>query len=167
MKRALMVLATAVLAGVVGSCSRGGVSGPPVVHAGRDECRGCGMLINEDRCSSACIVEAAGVQEYALYDDIGCMLDHQREAAGVKFLSTYVHDYGTRAWVGAERAAFVWFDGDEVSTPMGSHIVAFGAERDAVEAAARHPGRVMSFVEVGQVRQAWMEARWGKPEQGR
>lgn len=166
MNRALVL--TVVFAGCCSAaCVRSALKGPPEVRLGRDECAECGMLINEDRCSSASIIESQGHFEYALFDDIGCMLDHHRGLTDASVTASYVHDYNTRAWVDASAATFVLGEGRALPTPMGSGIVAFARRADADAGVAASKGRSLTITEVSVARREYMEAKWGRPEEGK
>jgi hypothetical protein len=119
------------------------------------------MLINEDRCSAASIIDTQGHHDYALYDDIGCMFDHHRALRDATVGASFVHDHATRAWTDAHGAAFVWYDTDAVSTPMGSRLVAFAQRADADGAIAANPGKVFTFSEAAGARRAYFEKQWG------
>lgn len=148
---------------LINGCGPRTLDGPPDLRLGRDECAECGMLINEDRCSSAFVVEVQDVQEYAMFDDIGCMLDfeHWKQKPG-NVIRGYVHDHTSRAWVPAHEAHFVFANPDTLQTPMGSGIVAFGTRAAADECASRHAGEVLNYERLTKARRAWMEARFGK-----
>lgn len=153
--------ALAVLAMLLcGGCNRASVSGPPEMRLGRDECGECGMLISEDRCSSAMIVEREGQRDYVLFDDIGCMLDYERESLdGAAVVDRFVHDYSTRKWVRTETAVFLAAPSDRLVTPMSSGMVAF-ATRPAAEAVLRmHGGVLADYHEITAVRAEWDRRR--------
>jgi hypothetical protein len=121
------------------------------------------MLINEDRSSSALLVEDRGRRAHVLYDDVGCMLDAERDGlGGGAILQRYAHDHATRAWVRVEHASFLFTDPKALPTPMGSGIVAFASSEDALRAQQRHGGRVLGYEELAQARKQWMEERYGK-----
>lgn len=145
------------------SCGRRALSGPPELHLGRDECAECGMMINEDRCSAAALVDRDGRAEYVLFDDIGCLLDYERSNdRGDRPIDRFVHDYHTRRWVSAGAAAYLVTSRDKIATPMGSGIVAF-AERSAAEAAvAQFGGRALAFEPTAAERKSRMDARLGR-----
>lgn len=128
---ASLSLLPAALAAFVGACSRADLSGPPELRLGRDECGECGMIISEDRCSSAVLVEVGGRPEHVLFDDIGCMLAYSAAHPDTPQLGCFVHDYESGAWVPARDASFLVATGDAVSTPMASGIVAFSAPGNA------------------------------------
>lgn len=149
---------------VLASCSRVALSGPPKLRLGRDECRECGMIINEDRCSSASIIEVRGVAEYAMFDDIGCMFDYHRTMSAGSVSMAFVHDHGTRAWIGANAAHFLQCESDTLKTPMGSGLIAFATVADADSARAVYGGRVLSESGAAAARKHWMEGKWGVPD---
>ncbi|HEX2838718.1 MAG TPA: nitrous oxide reductase accessory protein NosL [Phycisphaerales bacterium] len=160
------VHAAFVIAGVIVlvSCGRSVLTGPPELRLGRDECRECGMLINEDRCSSASIIEVQGVSEYAMFDDIGCMFDYHRAMSDGVVRMAFVHDHGSRAWVGSHAAHYLYCESEKVKTPMGSGLIAFASGADAEAARAEHGGRVLSESDAAAARRVWMEGKWGVPE---
>lgn len=143
-------------------CSRPPLTGPPELRLGRDECAECGMLINEDRCSAATLIEIKGRREHRLFDDLGCLFDWERARHDdVRLISHFAHDHGTRAWIVADQATFLATDADRLTTPMASGMVAF-AERAAAELAQReYGGELLNFNELRAARQAWFEARRG------
>ena len=144
-------------------CDRAEMAGPPELRLGRTECAACGMLINEDRCSSAFLITERGRRDHLCFDDIGCMIDYEQEPdAGVLIIEGFVHDYDTRAWVPTGEAVFLYADADALPTPMASGIVAFGARPQAEEALEEFGGQLMSYAELREARRAWMEARYGK-----
>ena len=153
-------LGVAVVGCVAYACGRVPLSGPPSMRLGRAECAECGMLINEDRCSSAMLVERGGRREHLMFDDIGCMLDYE-EAHGDAFLviDRFVHDHGTRAWLGAPDAVFLVTGADELFTPMGSGMVAFGDAERASQALARYGGELLEFNAIRVWRREWVERR--------
>lgn len=162
-----IVCAVFALVSVLTACQRTVLSGPPELRLGRSECGECGMLISEDRCSSALLVDARGRREHVLYDDIGCMLDAERRGLdGAVVAERYVHDHGTRAWVEAGVAHFVAADRDSLQTPMGSGLVAFATAGDAEAVSKAHKGRVLDYAGLAAYRKAWMEERFGKPGGG-
>jgi copper chaperone NosL len=146
-------------------CARPPLSGPPDLRLGRDECAECGMLINEDRCSSGVLTEEDGYRAHLLFDDIGCMLDAERgRLSEVTVLERYVHDHATRAWVPADGATYLFADREALPTPMGSGIVAFGSAEGAASAQQVYQGRLLTFAELVEARRVWMEERYGKPD---
>ncbi|MBL9120621.1 MAG: nitrous oxide reductase accessory protein NosL [Phycisphaerae bacterium] len=139
------------------ACGDAGPKGPPTIRLGRDECVECGMMINEDRCSAASIVEGEEGREYRLFDDIGCLLDWERDHAEEAVEIRFVRDYGTRVWCDASVAGFL--DGAEVRTPMASGLLGFTDAVVAEAARANHGGQVLSWDELQAARLAWLARR--------
>lgn len=149
---------------LLSACERAPLSGPPDMPLGRHECKACGMLVSEDRCSSALLVESNGRREYFFYDDLGCMLDQIREGLDdTKIIEHFAHDYDSRSWVTAADATFLFADPAQLQTPMGSGIVAFSTSSDAEKAKARFGGRTMGYADLADGRRKWMEERYGRP----
>lgn len=147
------------------ACSSEPLTGPPEVKLGRSECAACGMIISEDRCSSALLIEHDGRREYRLFDDIGCMLDDERESGeGRRSIERYVHDHDTRGWIEASRAVYLFTEHDAIATPMGSGIVAYATSESAERSKAAHPGVVHDLDSLAAARRAWMEKHHGKPK---
>lgn len=163
---ALMGLIAFLLFAMLLGCARPELSGPPDLRLGRDECAECGMIINEDRFSAAILIEREGVREYASFDDIGCLLDHEH-GHGTEFrtIDRFVHDYSTRAWVNANTAYFLLADTERLQTPMGSGIAGTADRAGAEAAAARYGGEVLDFAGLVPARRAWMVARYGAPKE--
>lgn len=157
-------LAFLTLLTVVPACVRSEPAGPPMLRLGRDECAECGMILSEDRCCAALLVERNARREHLLFDDLGCLVDHEQEHASEhRVVEGYVRDYATRAWLPWREAAYIHGDGDRLHTPMGFGMVAF-ADRAAAEHAARDLGAVVvSFNDLPRLRREWLEARYGKP----
>jgi hypothetical protein len=156
-----------ILLGTLPACSTSPLTGPPTLKLGRDACAECGMLINEDRCSCSLLIERNGRREHLLYDDIGCMLDDERDGLdGAKVLERHVHDHASKHWVPAENAAFLFAEPSRIATPMGSGIVAFSAPQDAQAAATKHAGTIMDLPALAKRRKDWMHERYGRPDAG-
>ena len=135
--------AAAVLAA---GCGRRELSGPPELRSGRDECAECGMLIHDDRAASAMLVERDRRREHLLFDDIGCMLDHERERGALwRPVEGFVHDHATREWVGSGAAVYLLTSGAALQTPMGSGIGAFAGRAGAEEAQGQFGGEIMDY----------------------
>ena len=144
-------------------CDRAELNGPPDLRVGRDECGECGMIINEDRCSCAFLIEREGVREHVMFDDIGCMLDFEHQSnEGVRIIDGFVRDHASRAWVPVDTAAFLMADREILKTPMGSGIVAFGTRADAQSLRETVGGEILDYQQLRPARRAWMEARFGK-----
>ncbi|MCW5765484.1 MAG: nitrous oxide reductase accessory protein NosL [Phycisphaeraceae bacterium] len=159
--------ATLVAFGLLASCCTGDPTGAPELRPGHDQCAECGMIINEGRFASALRVVKDGRAEDLLFDDIGCMLNFEREPDSPAATARFVHDHATGRWTDGNTAVYLMADRDRLSTPMGSGIVAF-ADRAAAERAARqHDGRLHDYPGIAAARKAWMEERYGKPPAGR
>jgi copper chaperone NosL len=141
------------------ACRGAEVSGPPTIRAGRDECAGCGMIIGEDLCSCAILVEDGGRRTYLLFDDLGCLLDHRSDHPDTVVVDSYVHDYATGGWARGATAQYLLAVPDKVRTPMGSGIVAFETEAQAVAEQTRSGGEVVDYERLVETRRGWREAR--------
>ena len=160
--RSAVALATALLGFcALASCQQTPLTGPPELKLGHQECGECGMLINEDRCCAAILVDSDGShREHILFDDIGCLLEYKTTKPQTKIVEHWVRDYSARAWLKSESAFYLM--SEKMRTPMGSWIVAF-ASRQAAEAVQKeNEGRILSWDEVIVARREWMEARYGK-----
>lgn len=101
---------------------------PVAFDAAREACRFCRMTGSDGRAAAQLIVPG---DEALFFDDIGCLRDYLSQHPSGDGAVTFVADYGTRAWIRADRAVFV--EQPAVATPMGSHLMAFAsaAARDA------------------------------------
>lgn len=145
---------------LLSGCGRDELTGPPSLRLGRDMCEACGMLVNEDRCSSGLLVDRDGRRNHLLFDDIGCMIDYERGMGNqLHVLSRYLHDHATKAWVLDEQAHFVLADDRQLRTPMSSGIIAFAHPASAGEAAERYAGRTVTYAELQQLRARQAEER--------
>lgn len=154
-----------IVAATITGCSPPPLEGPPEVRLGRVECAECGMLISEDRCSSALLIEREGVREHLNYDDLGCMLDDERDGLdGATVVDRFARDYESRTWVRADAATFLFSEDKSLHTPMGSGIVAFSTRSVAEAARGKHAGTFHDYASLQDARRAWMEARFGKPK---
>jgi copper chaperone NosL len=118
--------ASLVVALLLWGCSQEPQDGPPEVRYGQDECVLCGMILSDQRHVAALRVTQDGEQRDLLFDDIGDMLEYERDNAPLEVKRRFVHDFETRQWVDADNAAFV--QSERFHTPMGSGIVAFADE---------------------------------------
>ncbi len=149
-------------------CDDRDLNAPPQLRVGRDECAGCGMLIAEDRCAAAAIVEHGGVREALVFDDLGCLLDMERDPPErVRFLLRFARDYDARSWIDCESSTFAWTGDSGVHTPMGSGILAF-AKSGAADAIVRSRDggasmAVLTWPQVVERRTQLMHERFGTP----
>ncbi len=141
-------------------CEGKPLSGPPPLRLGRDECSECGMLISEERSSTALLLERDGRREHALFDDLGCMLDLEREnLEGGVVVARFVHDYLTRQWVDASHATFLLADPDRLPTPMSSGLAAFADRSAAEKAQAEFGGALLDERGIAAARKSWLDRR--------
>ncbi len=141
MKRIGFLLCITLLQVVSGCGGGSNADAPPKIAYGRDECAECGMIINDERYAAALRVIVGGRAQDLLFDDIGDMLDYEREHAGqVDVTRRYVHDFEERVWTSASDARFL--RNERYHTPMGSGIIAFAAEPAAEKRQASDGGRV-------------------------
>lgn len=125
-----IVLSALSLAG----CAKETPIAPPAVRYGVDACTKCGMIISDERYAAAMIVDAAdGSRHVNAYDDIACLLHHEKELTGQTIRARYVHDVTSKQWLNAEQAFFA--RSAKVQTPMGSGIVAASFKADAQQQA--------------------------------
>lgn len=138
---ALIIAAIAVLA--LGACGGPGAADqPPTIHYSRDTCLRCEMIISEARFASG-LVAPSGNQR--IFDDAGEMIEVIQQE-GLNGQRVWVHDYQTSAWLDGTKAFYV--APQDVVTPMGSGLVAFGTRSAAEPFAQVHPATVMTWDEV-------------------
>lgn len=161
----MMLAAITVVVCMLNACNNNELSGPPTIKLGRHECKECGMLVNDDRCSGALLVEDRGRRDYWHFDDIGCMLDAEREHKDeVSVIDRFVRDHASRGWTRAENASFVMAHPKTLHTPMGTGIVAFSNRTDAESAKREYSGEVLNYAGVTRARIAWLEKLFGSVE---
>lgn len=154
------IFATAILFSISCGCGNKPLGGPPELRLGRDQCVECGMIISEDRCSSAMLIERDRRQEYVLFDDIGCMLDWRRaKLGGAVVLDEFVHDYSTRAWTAVANATFLLADPEKLVTPMSSGMVAFSSKAAQEAAQEQVGGDILEYDGLMAARKAWSDKR--------
>lgn len=108
-------------------CTRG----PPVpaqLDTRNDACASCRMLVSDPRTAAQLVAPG---EEPLFFDDVGCLARYLAEHPPRRGAMAYVADHRTRAWVPAPAAAYMLQEA--VTTPMGSHILAYRdvASRDA------------------------------------
>jgi copper chaperone NosL len=153
MIRALLLVAALLLP----ACGDDPLEGPPTLRPGRDECVECGMLLAEDRCCAAALIEVDGVREHRLFDDLGCLIDWGNDRSEERILSQFARDYATREWVEVDEAVFL--HDASILTPMASGLVAFRAGGEAAQAAAGPGGTLLRWPELAEVRAQWWAER--------
>jgi copper chaperone NosL len=135
-------LAALVVLLATGCPSGGGERGPPALRYGEDACDECHMLINEARYAAAYATPAG---EERRFDDVGDLLAYQQRT-GEEAEGVWVHDLDDAGWVAARDARFV--KAPDVTTPMGSGIVAFRDPARARSFAAQHGVTAVTFEEL-------------------
>lgn len=161
--RAPVMLTVIVALATLSGCDRDPLTGPPELRLGRDECAECGMIINEDRCSSALLIDSDGERRHALFDDIGCMVDFEGEKKSeVTVHDRFVHDYNTRAWIDATTASILFTDPEKIITPMGSGIVALRDQTSADALRSAVGGEIMNYTAGAAARSQWKKSRFGR-----
>jgi nitrous oxide reductase accessory protein NosL len=154
------LLALAILSAAAGGCESKPLGGPPELRLGRDECRECGMIISEDRCSAALLIDRDRRRDYVLFDDIGCLLDWQRESLdGAVVHQQFVHDFATRQWASAAEATYLLADPQKLVTPMSTGMVAFSTRGAAESTLAQYGGEILDFGAMKAARKAWNDKR--------
>jgi len=122
---------------------------PPKIQYGQTACDGCGMIVSDQRFAAAIILEMPdGERRPVAFDDIGCMLDYQREHHDGTVLARFVKDFTTGEWVAAEKANFL--RGKSIQSPMASGIAATATPQAAEKFAAEHNASVQTLAQLGQ-----------------
>lgn len=117
---------------------------PPQIHFGEDMCADCGMIINDARFAAAYTVDqGSGRYQSLIFDDIGDMLHHMQQNAGLQGVNWWVHDYDSQEWIDATSAWFV--HSDQVKSPMNHGLAAFATQAAAEKLAAGTSGQVLDW----------------------
>jgi len=141
--RVASLLLAATLVSLAG-CSRKTALEPPKVRYGEDPCIHCGMIISDERYAAASLVELPGEGIVPrLYDDIGDLIDYEREKPGEAVVKRFVHDAATKAWIDADAAVFT--HSPELRTPMVSGIAAFSTRAAAEAFLKDNPGEIVDL----------------------
>jgi copper chaperone NosL len=127
-------------------------SPPPIVY-GEDVCDRCGMIITDERFAAGAVVEVGTEHyEHRIFDDIGDMFAYfHDEGADLQVISTFVHDYNTKAWISAEDATFV--KAESLQSPMGYGLAAFADKAVAEAQAVSWAGEILDFEQAQQFAQ--------------
>ena len=147
------------LALVVAGCNRQTALVPPEIHYGLETCADCKMIINDPHYAAALAWRATpdAPAEFAMFDDIGCLLAWQRHHPGVQVAAMWVKDVQTAAWLNAPSA--VYLKSDHLSTPMGWGIVAGATKSDFSELPVHDP--VLTWTDVVSVEEPRTASRAG------
>lgn len=126
---------------------------PPVIVYGEDVCARCGMIIADERFAAGAVVEVGRDHyEYRIFDDIGDMFVYfHDEGADLHVVSTFVHDYHSKAWINAENATFV--RAESLHSPMGFGLAAFEDKAVAQSQAVSWAGEIFDFKQAQQFAQ--------------
>jgi nitrous oxide reductase accessory protein NosL len=163
MNRLTLVSLSVAFAALIPACRRAEVSGPPNLRLGHDECAGCGMLVSEDRCSCALLIDSDEGRTHLIFDDLGCLLDYRSDHPGRLPIDTFVHDYGTARWVRAGAASFLHTVPERLATPMSSAMVAFESRDSAERQQMVSGGEVVDYNRLDVLRREWRAARRAGP----
>lgn len=144
----ITLIAACLAASTSPACRRAPLAGPPDLRLGKVECAGCGMIISEDRCSCALLVERGTERSHLCFDDIGCMLDYEGGHHDETIIERYVHDFAARGWIAAGDACFLAGDRFGLRTPMSSGVVAFEDRAAAEDQRARTGGEIKTYAEL-------------------
>ncbi len=127
---------------------------PPSIQYGQTPCEGCGMIVSDQRYAAAIVLEMPdGERRPAAFDDIGCMLDYEREHHDGKVLARFVKDVTSGQWVEAEKATFA--RGKSIASPMASGIAATATPQAAEKFASDKNATVVpTFAQLNQAASA-------------
>lgn len=129
-----------ILAFAAAGCAGTEATGPPEINYGRDICIECGMVIEEARFAAAYRL-ADGTEK--MFDDVGGLIIHGREAGDLDGSTIWVHDFETEDWVEAPQAFYV--PTIAVASPMGHGILSFADEERATRFANDLGGEVLHW----------------------
>jgi copper chaperone NosL len=109
-----------VLAAVTASCAAGPAR-PASVDTLNDTCGSCRMTVSDEHFSAQIVAPG---EEPRFFDDLRCLRDYLRGAGTLPPRAVaYVADHRTGSWVRAAQAVYV--EVPSLSTPMGSHWIAY------------------------------------------
>ena len=141
--KGFLILLAALIMVVMGSCgSSANLEEPPDIRYGEDVCDRCMMIINEAKYAAAYVNPDGDVRRF---DDIGGMSAHIDETPE-EIAVLWVHDYDTEEWLKAEEAFYV--GSEDLLTPMGFGIIAFGSRERAEEWASEQTGTMRTYSEL-------------------
>lgn len=133
--RTFVACATLILSAACG----GGPPAPAALEAGTDTCVQCRMVVSDGRFAAQ--LTAPGT-ETLFFDDIGCLAEYlARHTRLPPRAMAYVADHRTAEWIPAAGALYT--RNLQVTTPMGSHVVAHAdLQSQQADPAARAGARV-------------------------
>ncbi|TVQ30209.1 MAG: hypothetical protein EA376_13715 [Phycisphaeraceae bacterium] len=128
------------------SCASEDPAAPPNVHLGDDVCAVCHMIVSDERYAAALSVrDERGRVEKPLFDDIGCLFEHEASAPDQEILARHVRHADAGVWIDADAA--VYLQSRELHTPMGFGIGALATRAEAESLRERYPGDVIDIEE--------------------
>ena len=83
------------------------------------------MILSDKRFASALVVVGGRGDEPLVFDDLGCQIGYEKKYPELEIVDRWMHDYTTDEWISSADAWFV--RSDELRSPMGSNIAAFGS----------------------------------------
>ncbi|MBT8183890.1 MAG: nitrous oxide reductase accessory protein NosL [Eudoraea sp.] len=126
--------------GLMVSCK---VSPQPISY-GTDGCHYCSMTI-VDRQHAAELVTKKG--KVFKFDAVECMLNHLKDEDTTTMAMFLVNDYNAPGeLIAAEKAQYLICE--EIPSPMGEFLTAFGTREAAEKAFAKHGGETFSWPEL-------------------
>ena len=95
---------------------------PAKIIAGID-CTQCRMVVSDATLAAQLVAPG---EDPRFFDDIGCLVAYLKEHEVGASAVAYVADHASGAWILANNA--VYSRSEQVTTPMGSHLLAHGDE---------------------------------------
>ena len=117
--------------------------GPPSVRYGDSLCVECGMIISDERFTTATIIEGDRGNEPLLFDDFNCQMIFESKHTELTIVHRWSHDHGSSEWIHMADAWFV--KSDQLHTPMASNIASFLTQADATAFSTSLEGDVVNF----------------------
>lgn len=119
-------------------------SRPPSIRYGEESCAHCRMIISDERFASA-LARKDG--EVLKFDDVGCMVLHEREA-NAPAVSRWVRDYTSDGWLPGHDAIFVY--SREIASPMGHGLAAVSGPEHAATLGKAPGSRRLKYEELAE-----------------
>lgn len=148
-KTGLTLLIGAILVPWMG-CGSSDELSPPALHLGEDVCSHCNMILNEEKFVAASIeVSKDGMRTTLLFDDLSCLVDHEKAPDAPQVLARYVHDAQSVNWIPVEAATFV--HSESIRSPMGGGVLAVSTGPLVESFSKEYESRPMTFEQVVQL----------------
>jgi copper chaperone NosL len=117
------------------------------ISYGKDNCHHCKMTISDNRYGSEMVTKKGKVFKF---DSIECMAKYLNEKADAEAGLLLVTDYtNPGTFVDAGKASFL--QSEQLPSPMGMNLTAFGNEEKARQIAAQKSGEVINWEAVKQI----------------